>query len=374
MTQVADAGKPKNGHSWDTGAERAGAYAKHHPVTLMMFGVRAGALAALLLAVHPIFWLAGIGNYVRVYLALGAAVVAGFVWKSLYASSRSWWVYWCAATASLGLFSGFRPEIGLLLTPLVALPAWQRGAQWWQWLAALSSGAATALPWLAITAIHSGGLLNLVRLDHEYLAMQSQHTSWFYGATLAEGLRMAAASVYWNLLGAVAWIAFVPLAWPRLREQAAAHGSAVRFLGFWFVPPFLFYTLVHIHNPDHALAAIPAVCLTGAWVLSSLPTKWFGWASGGAAAISVALFFYPTGSPFWASNYRIAEYTIRTDEQVYSRIGVMEKMGPLTVLTFDPYVTAREIDYYFPQVPVIDLQYGAALFLNRPFPSGAVAQ
>ena len=138
----------------------------------------------------------------------------------------------------------------------------------------------------------------------------------------------------------------------------------MRFLGFWFVPPFLFYTLVHIHNPDHALAAIPAVCLTGAWVLSSLPTKWFGWASGGAAAISVALFFYPTGSPFWASNYRIAEYTIRTDEQVYSRIGVMEKMGPLTVLTFDPYVTAREIDYYFPQVPVIDLQYGAALFLN----------
>src|SRR5208283_5421118 len=52
-------------------------------VAEMLFGARAGAVAALLLAVNPIFWLAGVGNYVRVYLALGAAMVAGPSWKSM---------------------------------------------------------------------------------------------------------------------------------------------------------------------------------------------------------------------------------------------------------------------------------------------------
>ncbi len=296
----------------------------------MLFGARAGAVAALLLGLNPIFWLAGVGNYARVYLALGAAVVAGLVWKSLDGSA----LYWCASAAALGFFAGFRPEMGVLLAPLVVIPAWRRRVAWWQWLAAAACATATALPWLLITAHHSGGLLQLYRLNHEYLAMQSRHSSWFYGATLAEAVRMAAASVYWNLLGAVAWIAFVPLAWGRMREERAGTSGrrSAQFLALWFVPPFLFYTFVHIHNPDHALTAIPAVCLMGAWVLTRLPAGWLWWAAPTALVANVALFFYPSGSPFRASNYRIAEYTIRTDEQVYAHVGLFEKLGPVTVL------------------------------------------
>ncbi len=324
-----------------------------------MFGTRAGAVAALLLGLNPIFWLAGVGNYVRVYLALGAVVVAGFAWKSLDGSAA----YFCASAAALGLFAGFRPEMGLLLAPLVFVPAWWRRTPVWQWLAALTCGAATSLPWLLVTVNDSGGLAHWYRLNHEYLAADSRHSSWFYGASLREGLRMAAASVYWNLLGAVPWIAFVPAAWNRLREPRASSMRAARFLALWFLPPLVFFTFVYIHNPDHALLAIPAVCLLGAWVLTRLPAKWFWWAAPAALAINAVLFFYPTGSPFWASNYRIAEYTIRTDEQVYSRVGLLAKVGPLTVLTRGGYITAREIAYYFPRVPVLDLRYDPVLFL-----------
>jgi hypothetical protein len=329
----------------------------------MMFGARAGALAAVLLGLNPIFWLAGVGNYARVYLALGAAVVAGLVWKSL---NGSVW-YWGASAAALGLFAGFRPEMGVLLAPLVAGSGFRRRrVAWWQWLAVAACAAATALPWLLITAQHSGGLAALYRLNGEYLASQSRHSSWFYGATFTEGLRMAAASVYWNFLGAAPWIAFAGFAWRRLREEGetASGRRAARFLGLWFAPPFLFYTLVHIHNPDHALTAIPAVCLAGAWVLTRLPARWFRWASAAAAGASTLLFFYPTGSPFWASNYRIAEYTIRTDEQVYTHLGLFEKIGPVTVLLHGAYITPREIGYYFPRVPVVVLEPEPALQLG----------
>lgn len=317
----------------------------------MLFGARAGWLAALLLALNPIFWLAGVGNYVRVYLALGAAVVAGLVWKSLDGSAA----YFCASAAALGLFAGFRPEMGLLLAPLVFAPAWMRRAPLWQWLAAAGCAAAATLPWLLITAQHSGGLAVLYRLNSGYLAMQSRHSSWLYGASFVEGLRMAAASVYWNLLGALAWIAFVPLAWKRLHNRRAA-----RCLALWFAPPFLFYTFVHIHNPDHALVAIPATCLAGAWVMSELSARWFRWAAPAAFTLSVFLFFYPARSPFWASNYRIAEYTMRSAEQVYARIGELEKQGPVTVLWRNGYITAREIGYYYPRAPILDLDFTPA--------------
>lgn len=327
----------------------------------IMFGARAGVLAALLLALNPIFWLAGVGNYVRVYLALGAAVVAGLAWKSMTWKSmrtdsvNASAVYFCASAAALGFFAGFRPEMGLLLAPLVLIPAWRRRAPWWHWLAAAVCVAATTLPWLAITAQHSGGLARLYRLNRAYLSTQARHSSWFYGATLSEAIRMAAASVYWNFLGAVPWIAFVPRVWSQLRERRAA-----LFLALWFVPPFLFYTFIHIHNPDHALVAIPAVCLTGAWVLTRLPASWFCWAVPAALAANVALFFYPTEAPFRASNYRIAEFTMRSAEQVYARVGLLEKLGPLTVLVHGSYITPQEIGYYFPRVAVLSVGSGPA--------------
>jgi hypothetical protein len=324
----------------------------------MMLGARAGCLAALLLAFNPIFWLAGAGNYVRVYLALGAAVVAGLAWKALDGSA----VYFAASAAALGLFSGFRPEMAVLLAPLVLVPAWRRRAPPWHWLLAAGCAAITTLPWLLVTARASGGLAGMYRLNHGYLAAQSRHTSWLYGASFSEGLRMAGAALYWNLLGAVAWIAFVPQVWSRLREPGSRRVEL--FLALWFLPPLAFYTFVHIHNPDHALAAIPAVCVAGAWVLTRLSGRRLWWAAPAALAASVILFFYPTGSPFWASNYRIAQYTIRTDEQVYARVGLFEKMGPVTVLMRGSYITPREIDYYFPHVPVLDLEHRPALLLE----------
>jgi hypothetical protein len=253
-------------------------------VAEMMFGTRAGALAGLLLGLNPIFWLAGVADYAHVYAVLGAAVVAGLVWKSLDTSSnpsskKSSAVYFCASTAALGFFAGFRLELGLLLAPLVLFPAWRRRAafQWWHWLAAAVCGAATILPWLPITARSSGGFLQWCRLSQEY-------------------------------------------------SSGRVSGTAT-------------------------LIAIPAVCLLGAGVLTRLPARWFWWSAPVAVAVSAGLFFFPSGS----SNYSMVEHTKRTAEQVYARVGLLEKMGPVTVLTHGASITPREIGYYFPRVPILDL-------------------
>ena len=240
-------------------------------VAEMMFGARAGALAALLLGLNPKFWMAGVADYARVYAVLGAAVVGGLAWKSLSVSTRrSSAIHFCASAAALGFFAGFRPELLLLLAPLILFSAWQRRAayHWWHWLAAAVCGAATTLPWLLIAARYSGGF--------------------------ARG---------------------------RFPEAAA-------------------------------LIAIPAACLMGAWALTRLPSTWFWWSAPAAVAVNAALFFYPSG---W-SNYSRIERTERTAEQVYARVGLLEKMGPVTVLTHGASITPREIGYYFPRVPILDLE------------------
>ncbi len=65
-----------------------------------MFGEPAGVLAALLLAVHPVFWCAGVLNPVRTFLALVAAVAIA-AWRGRFYT----------ASLCLGLLSGFRPEV-----------------------------------------------------------------------------------------------------------------------------------------------------------------------------------------------------------------------------------------------------------------------
>jgi hypothetical protein len=200
----------------------------------------------------------------------------------------------------LGFFAGFRPDLGVLLLPLVASSVKVRKLPLREIAIAGLWLAATTIPWLAVTVHKSGGLVASYRLNSAYLAAQSSHTSLLYGGTLFEAARMSAGAIYWIFLGAVSWLWIVPwiVLWTGLEPPRAA---VVKFLAVWFLPPFVFHTLVHIHNPDHALAEIPVVCLLGGFLISRLAPRPSAAALCAAAAINVVLFFYPTGSPFWAS-------------------------------------------------------------------------
>jgi hypothetical protein len=316
----------------------------------VLWGDTAGIAAAVLLALNPIFWLAGVANYVRVYLALGAVTIALLVWRCWNAEPGRERLFFRASAAALGLFAGFRPELGVLLLPLVASSVKVRKLPFREIVIGILCLGATTVPWLAVTAYKSGGLLALYRLNSAYLASQSSHTSLLYGATLFEAARMSAAGIYWIFLGAVSW--FWILLWTGLDAPRVA---VAKFLAIWFLPPLLFHALVHIHNPDHALAEIPVVCLLGGFLISRLPPRPSATALCAAAAINVVLFFYPAGSPFWASNYRIVQYTTNLAERVYASLAQLSTEGPVVVLSKDELITPGEMRYYFPEISVVDL-------------------
>ena len=319
-----------------------------------LFGDIAGIAATVLLALNPIFWLAGVANYVRVYLALGAVTIALLVWRCWTAEAGRERLFFRASVAALGFFAGFRPELGVLLLPLVGSSVKVRKLPWREIVIGGLCLAATAIPWLAVSAYKSGGLLALYHLNTEYLRSQSSHTSLLYGATLFEAARMSAGGIYWIFLGAVSWLWIVP--WIVLSTRLELPPATVaRFLAIWFLPPLLFHILVHIHNPDHALAEIPVVCLLGGFLISRLPPRPSAAALCAAAAINVVLFFYPTGSPFWASNYRIVEYTTNLAEGVYTSLAQQSAAGPVIVLWKNAMITPREMKHYFPEIRVVDL-------------------
>jgi hypothetical protein len=81
-----------------------------------MFSGSAGILAAALLLMNPVFWLAGLSNQIRLFLALGGVSVALLAWRALQDSSRAGWLY--AAFGALGVAAGFRPAASVLLLPL----------------------------------------------------------------------------------------------------------------------------------------------------------------------------------------------------------------------------------------------------------------
>ena len=317
-------------------------------------GISAGIAATVLLALNPVFWLAGVANYVRAYLALGAVTIALLVWRCWTAEDGRDRLFFRASAAALGFFAGFRPELGVLLFPLVGSSVKVRKLPLREIVIGGLCLAATAIPWLAVSAYKSGGLLALYHLNAEYLRSQSSHTSLLYGATLFEAARMSVGGIYWIFLGAVSWVWIVP--WIALGTRLdLPRATVARFLAIWFLPPFLFHILVHIHNPDHALAEIPVLCLLGGFLISRLPPRSSAVALCAAAAINVVLFFYPTGSPFWASNYRIVQYTTNLAEGVYTSLAQLSASGPVIVLWKNAMITPREMKYYFPEIRVVDL-------------------
>lgn len=85
-----------------------------------MFGPPAGVAAAVLLLFHPLVWFSGLTNPVRLFLAVCQAGTALMAWRSWERRTTSLdalrSLLWLALT--LGVLSGFRPVMLLLMSPL----------------------------------------------------------------------------------------------------------------------------------------------------------------------------------------------------------------------------------------------------------------
>ena len=313
-----------------------------------MFGQPAGTLAAALLAANPAFWLSGISNQIRLFLALGAIGVALLAWRALERPADSKLFYW--ACGVLGIFGGFRPAEAALVLPLLL----------WVWIACghragrLAIGGAvllvTVLPWLVYTIHVVGGPGEYMRVLWLYATDQFRGSSAIFGARSRPAANMFAQAVVWNFLGATVWFAALPFL--RWKPSGAQFRRRALFLAIWFVPPFLFSAFVHIGDPDHALTSIPVLCLVGGAALSALPARIGSTRVHALACVVVAaqaiLFFRPPLRLAKASSYRAVAAIDQVTTSAFAALDRLRQDGPLIILHYDSGVTWRQVSYYYP--------------------------
>lgn len=329
-------------------------------LTTEMFDGNAGILACALLIVNPSFWFGGVTNQVRLCLAFCSTGVALLAWRALRHPDRSRWLY--VTFAALAVTAGFRPTLGVLLFPLVLWSWWKAGASLRRLLTGLLVLIISSAPWMIATIVAVGGIDNWFRLMWSYSNEQFRGTSVVFGASIGSAWRMATWSVIWNGIGTLAWIWAVPFVRAPWKDRDWREKAT--FLTIWFLPIFLFSLLIHIGDPDQALASIPVLCIAGGAVLASflartnpvrLTDRRFQVTAVGVAAVNAYLFFYPPRGPARASGYNAVVSVDYRTRSVIDAIKELRRDGPLTILHYQGIVTWRQLAYYFPDDYVVYL-------------------
>jgi hypothetical protein len=227
-----------------------------------MFSPYVGVLAAGLLFVNPVFWYAGLTSSLRLHLALVSTLVAYFCWRACNGEHR----YFYAASLAAGLGGGFRPELSLFLLPLWIWTARQCRSKLLLFHSSLLFLMGTAI-WVLVLAKAYGGLGAMITSFNGYFLEQSQSAMVLLGSPSDDWRRMVGRALLWAGVGVFSWMWAIPLAW-RGRKASANWNRQAVFLALWFFPAFIFHLLVHIGDPGHALATIPALCMTGAFFIA----------------------------------------------------------------------------------------------------------
>ena len=324
-----------------------------------MFGNTAGWLAVAILILQPSFWLAGIGDQVRTFLATGSVAVALYIWRARKAGKNyTKWLYGSAAV--LGIASGFRPELLVLLFPLLMFPLVEPAIARKNAAGPILRHAAitmailglTSSTWFGVIVWKSGGPSGFVNLFLRQWSDTSGHTSVLGGATAVEGLKTLARATYWSGVGALAWMWAVPLVWTKLKLRSTEVRGQLALLAWWWVPTFLFHAIVFVHYPDSTLDASPALALLGAWVLAQLPRPLL--AGVAAVAIQAAIFF---ASPLRSGNDASYAWVKRVGTETAAALDQIRVLPQDRVVAVcnRSLVTGRQIQYYFPRVRVVNV-------------------
>ncbi len=320
-----------------------------------LFGRAAGLLAAALLASNPVFWFGGLTNQIRIFLAVSALGVALLSWRAVTRPASPGWFY--AVFGALGIAGGFRPVEATLLVPVVLWAWWQTGRGFRRLALGAAVTALTALPWLAATVIAAGGPLRFVGIIHDYAQDQFQGTSAVYGATRQAAYGMVAEAFVWNFFGSLAWIWAVPLV---IRHSwGPGAGRKFQLLALGFLPPFLFSSIIHIGDPDQALASVSILCVFGGGALAAVLER-FGsrrvfTLACAMIVVHTVLFFKPPSKLARAASYKAVAEVDGMNRTALNAIQSLRRDGPLTIVDWGSSVAWRHLQYYFPDDYVVVL-------------------
>ncbi len=316
-----------------------------------MFSKRAGFAAALLLLLNPVFWFAGLSNQVRLWLAAGAAGVVLACWRAMTGPEPG--RPFLIACVLLGVSSGFRPAMLVLLLPLLGFTAWRSRAGWRTVVTGGASLAVIVGIWMGYTAASVGGWGAYVVLIRGYAEREFSVSSMLFGAPVQSAWWMLQATLVWNLLGVASWVWALLLVRPRWDSRGAV-------FVFWLLPAFLFHSVVHVGDPDHTLISVAGLCLLGGAVFDRLGQRLtregFVIANGLGVALNALLFFLPLSGLSGATSFRAVEYVDRQTRETFEAIRTLADQGPVVLVCYHCFVTYRHLSFYFPEHPLFVLR------------------
>lgn len=223
-----------------------------------IFGGDAGFWAALILLFSAPFWHAGITSALRVQLAAISLAVAACCWKAWNREVE--WVRYGAIVLAIG--AGIRPETGVLLFPLWAVSAMRAPVDWAERRRSIGWMGGIVAIYLLPAMFASGGPLNFIRANLDYISDQASVSSGLFGASERTWLRTFYRLLVWVFGGAVglALPAVLALRW---REGWGVGRSRWAFLALWLLPAFAFALNVHVEDPGQTLIMVVVVALFG---------------------------------------------------------------------------------------------------------------
>lgn len=251
--------------------------------SILLFLALAGSIVALLLAVHcgnrifggdsgfwgalillgsSPFWHAGITSALRVQLAVISLAVAACCWKAW--NGEGAWVRRGAVALAIG--AGIRPETGVLLFPLWAASALRAPVDWAERKRAIGWMAGTVAVWLLPAMLASGGPINFVRANLDYISDQASVSSGLFGAGEGIWLRTFYRLLVWVFSAAVGLALPAVLAWRRW-EGWGVGGARWGFLALWLLPAFAFAINVHVEDPGQTLIMVVVVSVFGGYLI-----------------------------------------------------------------------------------------------------------
>jgi 4-amino-4-deoxy-L-arabinose transferase-like glycosyltransferase len=226
-----------------------------------IFAPWVGRAAVLLLLVTPPFWFASLDSPLRPHLALFSLLTAYCGWRCWNGEKR--FAVWGAV--ALGAGAGFRPELGVFIFPLWLVSAWMGTRSLSAVAKALAVLTVVVLSWLGGMAYAVGGVQELYKLNMQYVVEQSRQQAAL-GALNKTWVRQLSRLVIWNSMALLASLWAIPFYF-KARERVSLRSTQSIFLAAWIVPGLVFQALVHVADPGHTLASIPAFAIVAAYLI-----------------------------------------------------------------------------------------------------------
>lgn len=232
-------------------------------VTEKLFDSEAARLAVWLLVLNPVLLFGGMESPLRPSLALFSLTTAYCCWRVWNGDARA--AIWSGV--SLGLGSGFRPDLLAYLGPLWLISILVGSRSWRTLFRSAMALGAIVLLWVGMLVYGCGGVQAFVKLILDYLVDQSRGDSVVMGASQAGWMRQLGRLVIWNGLAVVPWIWALPFL-RRADFFLEPRRSRLYFVLIWLVPGLVFQGLIHVAAPGHILFSVPVWCVVGGYALA----------------------------------------------------------------------------------------------------------